>query len=739
VGPLQFDYPGRERHLELNAFPTWFAEWVPPAAWAPTSSPFPTVPVPGRRQVVFTDGRPGERTFLVADLDRELVEPLFDVERLRSALADELACEPTGSGAPIESFAFADSAERVRFQVDGTTYDLDLTDYRLTVTSLAVVEAAARATPRTVEDAFQMGEPPALEVGSPDGRWLLGHGGGALLMRSTVDGRSQVLLGAPHDGADWTAREALWSPDGQRVVAACVDSVGVPRLPVVWWLKPEEEVTEHPYARPGARRPRTTWHVVDVRSGHVTDLPLGDYAEGACQPLRWRGDEVLFLVRERGSWTQRLVAVHAHDGAARVLHEEHDQNVAVHAYERAAAIADAATRVLPSDEGFLWLSDRSGWNHLEVRPFDGGPSRQLTAGDFPVERVMAVADDAVFVAARCNPARPYDVHVCRVALDGSGMRQLTSADGHHAAEFVGSASHFVDVHSTVARPPVAELRSATDGRLTARLRTADTSRLDADGWCEPEEFQVHAADGETELWGVLYRPSDLDETSPRPLVEVIYGGPQVIAHPVEFTQSMFGWLAQSLTALGFVTCVLDGRGTPGRSRAFHQQGHGTFGQHEIADHAAALRNLAATRPWIGLDRVGIVGASYGGYMATRAMLTAPELYKVGVAINAGAGDVFHGSGHEWFLGHPRDNPDGYRRSSNVDLANRLRGRLLLVHGTSDVNVPVSSTFKMLDAFTRAGVRYDLALLPDQGHAFTGASLRYRVDVTAQYLVDHLRP
>jgi dipeptidyl aminopeptidase/acylaminoacyl peptidase len=365
--------------------------------------------------------------------------------------------------------------------------------------------------------------------------------------------------------------------------------------------------------------------------------------------------------------------------------------------------------------------------------------RRLTDGELLVERVLSVDETAgwVYFLGQGGDAHPYDQHLYRVSLEGQGLTRLTEAPGVHEVSVSPSHQVFVDNHSAPDRPPRSELRRI-DGSLVAELERADVSALDALGWQPPEEVTAKAADGKTDLYGMLYKPVGFDPARRYPLVEVIYGGPQGSVTPRRFVPGDTCHFAQALAQLGFVTAILDARGTPGRGKAFQDVVYRSIGRHEIPDHVAMLRQLAATRPYVDLERVGIWGKSWGGYFALRGMLLAPDFYRVGVSwapvaelVSVGVADV------EPYMERPLDNPEGYAYASNLDVASALRGKLLIIIGTADQNTPFAHTMRMVEALIRADKPVDLLVLPEQHHWPEGTSRRYVFETVRRYFVDHL--
>jgi dipeptidyl aminopeptidase/acylaminoacyl peptidase len=299
-----------------------------------------------------------------------------------------------------------------------------------------------------------------------------------------------------------------------------------------------------------------------------------------------------------------------------------------------------------------------------------------------------------------------------------------------------SGRYYTDGHSTRTQPRAWDVRS-TDGRTSFRYAEADASALAELHYSPPEALTVMAADGATPLYGVLYKPWDFDPRRRYPVIDVIYAGPFISVVPWNFLgDTAEARVGASLAQMGFIVMLLDARGTPGRGKAFQDVNYGRVGQTEIPDHVAALRQAGATRPYMDLTRVGIHGASWGGYFALRGMLTAPELFVAGYAAAPGALEE-EAIINEPNLGLPGDNPAGYEAGSNLALAGNLRGALKIMHGTSDVNASLSTTMRMADALIRAGKRFELLLLPGEAHSPSGASRRYFLDDVRRFFVKEL--
>ena len=595
----------------------------------------------------------------------------------------------------------------VKFTAEGEQFVLHLDTYKISRAPTLSEAETNRLVPRVTRNPSSWGD--FVEVLSPDRLWFVGVKDKNLWLRSTSDGQSVQLTTDGIEDYWWDSSDAKWTPDSLRVAAMKVDFRGIRKVPIVHYLKPQEEVewVYYDYPRPGERTPRMEPFIIDIRSKRQTRVNTGEKLTAWIDlRLGWRpnGSELFFLRMNRQGDRLDLLAADPETGATRVVLTETQRTFLIGAQW---SLLQRLFTWMPDGEKFIWMSERDGWNHLYLYDLDGNLIRRLTDGTFPVGRVVDVDEKEgwVYYTAHGNQQRPYDNHLYRVNLEGSGFRQLTKATGRHdtrrnpshTIRFSPSKEFFLDTHSTVARPPVVELRRA-DGELLQTLSKAKIDVLKELNWKPPEEFVVMAADGQTRLWGVLYKPYDFDPKKKYPVIEVIYGGPKVSVVPKTFTGYKYYYSqAPALAQLGFITFIVDGRGTPERGKTFQDVVHGNLGRHEIPDHVAALEQLAEERPYMDLGRVGIVGHSWGGYFTVRAMLLAPDVYHVGIASAAPA----EGGPLTYYMGLLQNNREAYEYASNLRLADNLKGKLLLIHGTSDNVVPFSDTMKMADAFIQA--------------------------------------
>ncbi len=569
---------------------------------------------------------------------------------------------------------------------------------------------------------------------SPNGRFL------ATIREHNVvieDQEQQETYALSEDGSADDAYQGRfhWSPDSTKLVVMQVKPGEVRTVHLIEsapddQLQPKMHAFE--YTKPGDRidhpRPRL-FDVPGRRSLPVSDdlLPnpwsLGD--------LQWNADSSSFdfLYNQRGHQVLRVIRVDAASGQARAVVNESSPTFIDYANKR------FLHRVAKSDE-MIWMSERDGWNHLYlVDGAAGDVVNQITQGPWVVrgvERVDEPKRQIWFRAAGVYPGQdPYYVHLCRINFDGTGLTHLTAGDGTHQWQFSPDGRFLLDTWSRVDQPPVTELRSASDGRLLCELERADWSALLESGWQPPERFVAKGRDGETDIHGVIFRPTHLDPNRKYPVLEQIYAGPHGAFVPKSFGRHLG---QRTMAELGFIVVQIDGMGTSHRSKAFHDVCWKNLADSGFPDRIAWLRAAAATRPEMDLERVGIYGGSAGGQSALRALLGHGEFYKVAVA-DCGCHDNRMDKiwWNELWMGWPIGKH--YAEQSNVTQAHRLTGKLLLVVGELDRNVDPASTLQVVDALVNADKDFDLLVMPGVGHG--AAETRYARRRRRDFFVRHL--
>ena len=698
----------------------------------------------------YADGGPANRVIWRVDPAADALEPLFDVQRLRAAIAASIGHEPPYAGVPFETFQLTPDGAAATFSLEGRRFSLDLATYQVEEQPAPAATVAAGVRPGTFPRRGYFGMAiPSPEVLSPDGKWYATLVDDNVALRSAADGSTHALTtdGTFDDAWDVESTRLTlgagitivyvpftpWSPDSLKLFATLTDRSKLPRKGELRYMETIERTIPRPFATAGGHLDHVRPYILHILSGERIAIDV-DTENRYFSLLGWLPDssEALFARFSRDFKSVDIMAANALDGSVRTLFTETAETF-VKIQHDVISFGNTGFTALPDGDGFLWESTRDGWNHLYLYRNDGRLERQLTRGQFPVLEVRKIDRENGWVYFTAHGERPrvYDTHLYRVALDGGAMERLTEGEGQHAVKFSPSLAYFVDTHSSPSRAPRVDLRAA-DGALIRTLAEADTSALDSLGWTPTVEFSVKAADGETDLWGVMHRPYDFDPGKKYPVLEYLYAGPQIVATDRTFSLGLSKTqnLPRAMAQLGYVVVTLDGRGTPERSKAFQDVIYRSWGRNEIADHAAAIRQLGERHPFMDLDRVGIWGHSWGGYYAFAALAQAPDLYRAAVSSAPGF-NPYASLLYEPYLDLPERAKDAYDFATPYRLAPQVKGRLMLVGGLADF-ATFPEFMRMSRALIDAGIDHDQVVLPEEGHGYTGVAEDYFIRKLADF-------
>jgi dipeptidyl-peptidase-4 len=384
---------------------------------------------------------------------------------------------------------------------------------------------------------------------------------------------------------------------------------------------------------------------------------------------------------------------------------------------------------LEDNRRFIWTSERTGWRNLYLYDLTGRLITPLTQHDFEVANVVRVDERA---GVLWYMARDGDNHMKlqlhRVGLDGKNDRRLTDPAFHHTVSVSPDGRSFVDVAQTHDRPPVTRLHDA-NGRVLAELAQSDLTKFEQLGMQRVELFTFKAADGITELHGMLHKPSGFDPGRSYPVLVSVYAGPATNGARETFT------MPSLLTEYGFLVVQLDSRSAAGRGKRFLDAIYEKLGTVEVADQAAGVRALWE-RPYVDRNRVGIYGTSYGGYVSAMAIVRHPDVFQAAAASSSVTDWRHYDTIYtERYMYTPQDNKAGYDAGSVMTYVNNLKGRLMLYYGTADNNVHPSNSMQLIAALQRAGKSFEVQVGPDRGH--TGLNQDRMMEFFIENLV--LRP
>lgn len=571
-------------------------------------------------------------------------------------------------------------------------------------------------------------------VVSPDGR-----------LEAWIEGNNIVL----HEvGRPWTEKKALtqdgtigryysssllWSPDSRKIFTCMRNKV---ERRYVYYVEssPTDQLQpilhKQEYAKPGDELPQrqpviitldvpkadsasrpATGIVGQIRAAIIKGDPHSIENQYWLTSFWWTSDsrEVMMDYNQRGHQLYQVLAMDAATGTLRTVVEERS--------DKFVNYSRLWRHILADGKRMLWTSERDNWNHLYLIDMEKGRVvRQLTKGDWFVREVQHVDEQqgiVYFSASGMNKGEdPYLIHYYKVGLDGKNLVCLTPEDGNHQAVFSYDHRYLIDTWSKVDTPPVTLLRSAADGASLKTLEQADISKLQAGGWVAPEVFVAKGRDGETDMWGIIQRPTRFDPTRKYPVIEYIYAGPGDAYTPKSFQS--YNWSMSSLAELGFIVVQLDAMGTSYRGKRFEEVCWKNLADAGFPDRIAWIKAAADKYPCMDTTRVGIFGASAGGQEAATAVLLHGDFYKAAYS-SCGCHDNRMDKiwWNEQWMGWPVDS--SYVRCSNVYNASKLERPLMLVVGELDDNVDPSSTYQVVNALERAGKDFDLVVLPGVHH------------------------
>ena len=527
-----------------------------------------------------------------------------------------------------------------------------------------------------------------------------------------------------------------WSPDSRHFVTIVSDDRKVKPLWVINSIaSPRPTLETYKYQMPGEMdAPEEHLYVFDMTSNTRKEIKVAAWKnqslglearpyqqkqrDAEFLPAVWQGDNNRFYLTRSSRDLHRIdVCTYTigEDSIVPVVKER------MNTYQETRPI-----HVFNGGKEFIQWSERDGWAHLYLYDEKGNLKNRITKGPWHVEKVLKVdeASRTIYFLAngREEGENPYYEHLYRVNADGSGLKLLTKGDFFHQVAVDDEARFMVDNFSRVNTIPCADLIDR-NGRKVMTIQESDFSQLMAAGYQFPELFKVKAADGVTDLYGVMYKPFNFDSTKVYPIIDYVYPGPQVEAVYYPFTRVSVR--TDRLAQAGFIVISVGQRGGhPSRSKWYHNYGYGNLRDYPLADHKAAVEQLAARYKFIDINRVGIHGHSGGGFMSTAAICQYPDFYKAAVSC---AGNHDNRIYNRWWsethhgvkevVSAKGDTTFAYRIATNPSIVRQLKGHLMLVHGDIDNNVHPANTIRVVDALIRANKRFEMLFLPGQRHGF----------------------
>ncbi len=531
-----------------------------------------------------------------------------------------------------------------------------------------------------------------------------------------------------------------WSSDSKKFMTYRLDRRKVGKL-YLYQSLPDSgfraKVWSYERALPGEDPITTEYYIFDVEKKSKIRIDVPPFADFLSSVFpNWLNDnrEMYFARFHRGYKAIDAYRVNSETGETTLVLNESSKTMVEYQTINCKWLKDGSE--------FFWTSERDGWNHIYRYDGNGKLLNRVTDGEYVVREILMVDEKnkrLYFIAGGKDPNfDPYYKMLYSANFDGTNLKLLTTEPTSHEIWFPEKGDYFVDSYSDVKNPTRHVVRDTENGNIIYTVAEANIDALLATGWIYPEPFKVKARDSITDIYGVIFYPSDFDPNKKYPVLDATYSGPQEVRTPKTFV-SGFRNYDISFAELGFIVITIDGLGTAWRSKEFHDVSYQNLGDIGAEDHISGMKQLAETRPWMDLERVGIYGHSAGGYDAAHAVLTHPEFYKAAIS---SAGNHDHRIAKAWWPEQYMGLPDKhFDEQSNFNLAQNLEGKLLLIHGDMDNNVNTASSLRMAAKLIEANKDFELLIIPNRDHGLADHPyfIRKRWDWFVKNLADEELP
>ncbi|MEO2073388.1 MAG: DPP IV N-terminal domain-containing protein [Zunongwangia sp.] len=658
-------------------------------------------------------------------------ETAFDHEKLARAISKLVDKKIETSKMDITNLEFDEAKSNLRFQLDTIQYNLTLSDYKLSVIDTLASKDRSRGYwgKRGNE---REGDP----VPSPDQKYTAFIKNSNLYIKNSKT-KEETQLSFDGTKGFFYSVNIIWSPNSEKIIAYKVRPGEKHNIYFVEsspkdQLQPKLHTRD--YTKPGDELDFKSPQLFHVSSKkHIPIETTLFNAQFSLYNYQWKDDSSSFTFEfnQRGHQTYRVIKVDAKTGKATAIIDETsptfiDYNGKKYRHD-----------VKGKDE-IIWASERDGYNHLYLYDSNTGKVKnQITSGNWPVRKVIEVDDKnrtIYFTASGLDKDQdPYLIHYCSIDFDGKNFTRFTTENGNHKVTFSPDKEYYVDQYSRVDMPAVTVLKKAGKKKPILTLEEGDITELEKTGWKTPEVFTAKGRDGDTDIWGIIVRPTNFDPSKSYPIIEYIYAGPHDSFVPKDFNS--YYWALSSLAELGFIVVQIDGMGTSNRSKAFHDVCWQNLKDAGFPDRKLWITAAAEKYPYMNADKVGIRGTSAGGQSAGAALVFNSDFYDVAVA-SCGCHDNRMDKiwWNEQWMGYPIG--PHYAANSNIENAAQLKGNLMLIVGEVDDNVDPASTMQFADALIKAKKDFDLVVLPGENHTSGGEfGERKRRDFFVKHLLD----
>lgn len=548
--------------------------------------------------------------------------------------------------------------------------------------------------------------------------------GSQKVTRLTADGEANKII---NGAADWVYEEEFsmaqafkWSPDGRKIAFIRFDESDVPEFNMQTWgpLYPKDYRFKYPKA--GEKNALVSIHVVDMSSLAIQKMDAGTETDQYLPRLYWTQDsnQLAFIRLNRLQNQLDLLHANASTGESKLILSEISKTYVDLDY-------NDDLQYLSDGNSFVRTSEQDGYKHVYHHRMDGSLIRQLTSGTWEVSSMVGIDEKAKKLYYVSTEASPLERNFYVIQLDGKGKKSLTPAKGSHTINMSPDFSYFIDYYTTADTPVKVSLYEASGKeRKVLEDNQALKDRMANFALGKKEFFTFPTVDGTT-LNGYLIKPADFDPNKKYPVLLYVYGGPGSQNVLNSWGGSRDFW-HQHLAAEGYLVASIDNRGTGARGRDFKHATYANLGKLETIDQIEGAKFLAKM-PFVDPSRIGIWGWSYGGYMSSLSLMIGHEVFKTAIAVAPVTTWRYYDTIYtERYLQTPQLNPAGYDDNSPITHVNKLKGNLLLIHGTGDDNVHFQNAVDLVNALIAANKQFESFYYPNRNHGISGGNTTWHL-------------
>ncbi|WNH11873.1 DPP IV N-terminal domain-containing protein [Thalassobellus suaedae] len=675
------------------------------------------------------------KEYLFVNAETKQQKPVFNHKKLAEVLTKKTNETVNYNNINIKNLKLDSESNNLNFNFKNLQLSCNLDTYDLTI--LDTIKEKKDRDSRYWGDFFD--ETKNKNVPSPDASKIAYIKNSNLYIKD-IKTNAETQLSYDGTKGNYYSTYIKWSPDSKKIMAYKVKPGEDHKIYFIEsspkdQLQPKLQTRD--YLKPGDELPFKSPQLFLIDSKEHIKIPTDEFSsQYAISRIDWRADSRAFTFEynQRGHQAYKVINVNAETGKLSVLINETSKTFIDYSSKKFRYDIEDGKQI-------VWTSERDGWNHVYLYNGDGTVKKQLTKGKWVVRKVIHVDEknkEIYFTASGLDRNQdPYFIHYCKIDFDGKNFKRLTSENGNHKVTFSKDYKYFVDQYSRVDKPATTLLKTTDGANKLLEIQKGDDSELIKQGWKAPEVFTAKGRDGETDIWGIIVRPTTFDPNRSYPIIEYIYAGPHDSFVPKDFRP--YYWSMTSLAELGFIVVQIDGMGTSNRSKAFHDVCWQNLKDGGFPDRKLWMKAAAKKYPYMNVDKVGIHGTSAGGQNAGAALVFNSDFYDVAVA-SCGCHDNRMDKmwWNEQFMGYPIG--PHYEACSNVENAAQLGGNLMLILGEVDDNVDPASTMQFANALIKANKDFELVTVPGMAHSAGGDyGERKRKDFFVKHLLNITPP